>query len=58
MVQLLVILGLNITIHMIQEGRQDGEKEISGANKIKQLTAEHSNYRKKERSEPVTDPQK
>lgn len=38
---------------MIWEGRQDGEKEeIPGANKIKQLRVEHSNNKKKERSEP------
>lgn len=53
MVQLLVMLGLDIAIHMIWEGRQDGEKEeIPGANKIKQLRVEHSNNKKKERSEP------
>lgn len=52
-VQLLVMLGLYIAIHMIWEGRQDGEKEeIPGANKIKQLRVEHSNNKKKERSEP------
>lgn len=52
-VQLLVMLGLDIAIHMIWEGRQDGEKEeIPGANEIKQLRVEHSNNKKKERSEP------
>ena len=51
-VQLLVMLGLNITIHMIQDGRQDGEKEeIPEANKIKQVRVEHRNYKKKERTE-------
>lgn len=52
-VQLLVMLGLDTTIHVIWKGRQDGEKEeIPGAKKIKQLRVEQSNNKKKERSEP------